>query len=296
MKVLVAGASGFVGSWVSRDLLRAGHEVVGLRRRRIPQSSQSAVSWVQADLGDGELSWAARVGSVDAVVNAVGLLTQSGRQTFERVVVGGTRRLLRAARNLNAQTFVQVSANGVQAARVAYQVAKLDAESAVRESGLSWTILRPSIVYGPGDDVTTRFGKLANRGLVPVVGDGRYRWMPLAVWDLAQAVRGCMESDRFAGEIIHLCGPDDVSFGEWVDLVRSQARRRGVRVRIPEWAARLGAAVAGHLPRARIDADALEMLLEGNSCSQGDAGLRRLGVTPTRLQEGISLTLGSTNL
>ena len=200
--ILVTGASGFVGSHVLPELLGAGHRVVALvrspqagRARPSAPARQPAPQAVELRTGDvlapGTLP--AALAGVDAVVHLVAIPRDwNGGKDLLRVNLGGTRNLLAAMREAGVRRLVHLGALGVEDREdLHYAKSKARAEQAVRESGLDWTILKPSLLFGPRDGFFNIVAGLVRIPfpLVPVPGDGRSRFQPLHVADLALCVR-----------------------------------------------------------------------------------------------------------
>ena len=237
--VAVAGATGFVGRAVVRELLDRGWSVRALVR----EPRKAAASLPRNDLltlviGDSTKS-SALVAGASACVNAVGLLREtSGGQTFKRVHVENTRDLVEACRSAGVTRFVQVSALGVSAAgKTPYQQTKYQAEQLVRRSGLEWTILRPALIHGRDSGFVTLakgwvtgakqpwfFLPYFSRGVLtsdlPLAAIRREAATvaPVAVEDVAWAVGESLARPDAVGEIFNLCGPEELT---WPTLLRT---------------------------------------------------------------------------
>ena len=137
----------------------------------------------------------------DAVVNCVGILAESGRQTFERVHYLGPARLARLAREAGVERLVHISAIGADPrSRSAYARSKAEGEAAVRDAFPTATILRPSVVFGPEDQFFNRFAAMAMISpVLPLIGGGRTRFQPVYVGDVADAVLKCLEDPAAGG-------------------------------------------------------------------------------------------------
>lgn len=289
MRVFLAGATGHVGGAILDRLLEEGHEVSALCRGAATLAGRKGVTPVPGDIGSRD--WAGALEGHAAVINAVGLIRARGTNTFERVVVEGTRNLVEACRDHGVPRFVQVSANGIDSARVPYQTTKLAAEAIVKASGLRWTILRPSVVYGPRDDFTNRFASLMRLGVVPYFGHGRYSLAPVADLDVAAAVTTCLSTKAAEGRTFHLCGPERIEFRRLLKEIKAASGRRALIVRAPKWAGYALAAVFGRMEWFPADLDALKMLFAGNTCAEED-WKRVLGIQPRPFGPGVRAYLG----
>ncbi len=242
--VALAGASGFVGRHVARELLSRGHGVRALvrdrdkARRALPGDAGARLRIVQGDPFDPEAVRELLAGA-DACVNAIGIIREAaGGQTFKRVHVDTTRALVGGCRDHGVTRFIQVSALGVHdEGRTKYQKTKWEAEQIVRRSGLDWTILRPAMIHGPdGEFIRTAaawcrgqappwiFLPYFTRGevidaSVPLPASHRVdpRVQPVWVMDVARACAACVEGEPAIGEVYNLAGPETLT---WPQLLR----------------------------------------------------------------------------
>ncbi len=269
MNVLVSGGSGFVGSEIVRQLVAAGHRVRVLSRgfRRLDPAVRSVHGSV---LDPGCLPEACA--GCDAVVHLVGIISEIGGQTFERVHVDGTRNLLAAARAAGVPRFIHMSALGTRPDAVArYHRTKWAAEESVRASGLDWTLFRPSLVFGPGDHFVGLFARISRWSpVLPVMGDGQALLQPVAVDEVARCFVGALAEPRSIGRTFDLCGSERLSFDAVLDAILAATGRRRMKLHIPLPIARLQAAVMESVfPRvlrrpSPLNRDQLLMLSEDN--------------------------------
>ena len=236
-RVLVTGASGFVGSGLCRALTNAEYEVVGLVRKPPPEEHHiPGVAYVTGDIRDASSLTEEAFAGCGYVVHCVGIITENhGRgQNFEAVHIGGTDHVLRAARRAGiAGRFVYISAIGADPkASSQYSRTKARAESLVRDSGLPYTIFRPSIIMGPGAEFLHQMEALIRRPpltpsplpFVPVPGKGRNRFQPVDLRDLTACVLQSLSDAATAGQTYEIGGADQVTFDE---LIRGVAARIG---------------------------------------------------------------------
>jgi uncharacterized protein YbjT (DUF2867 family) len=223
MRVMVLGAGGFIGRHIVAELLAQGHDVVGVVRR-IDDIAEAlpTVAFVAMDLAqalDPDI-WSAQIEGVDIVVNAAGLLR--GRD-LDAVHVVMPRALHIAAQHSGVSRIVLISAISARPdVETDYSTSKLAGEEALKSSGLPWTILRPSLVYGDGSYGGTSLmrGMAGLPLLVPIPGDGRFTFTPIHVRDLARAVRLVCEEPQFAGQTLEPVGPDTLTLRELLTRYR----------------------------------------------------------------------------
>ena len=230
MKVIIAGGTGFLGRHVSEALVSAGHSVLLLARGAGPTLAADGAGLLRADVTAGALPLGAMRGS-DAIVNLIGIKGERGTQTFESVHVEATRHLIAAAEDLGIRRFIQISVVCSRPdPRSAYHDTKWRAEELVRSSGLDWTILKPGVIYGPGDDMVTHLVKMIRFAPVfPVVGRGDSFLQPVHAGDVAAAIVGALGTDRSIGKAYDIVGPDRLTLRTVVETV---ARAVGLRLRV----------------------------------------------------------------
>lgn len=246
------------------------------------------VETVTADVVTGDGIEPALQG-VERVAHLVAVIVERGPQTFDAVIRGGTERVLEAARAAGVRKFVYVSAIGADPdPRFPYWAAKRRAEQAVIGSGLTYTILRPSIVFGPDDEFFSRLAGLVRwNPVVPVAGDGKTRFQPIWVEDLAACIAACLEEGTHDGQIIEVGGPEQLTYEEMLDAVRRELGRRRLKVHVPLPLVRLAAgAMEALLPQPPVTRHQLAMLAK-DSIAEIDAVPRCFGFTPKSLSEGL---------
>ncbi len=229
--VTVFGGSGFVGRYVVRALARDGWRVrVACRRPDLafhlqPLGRVGQVMAVQANLRSPD-SVASALRGAEAVVNLVGILAETGAQTFSTVHAGGARAVAEAAKAAGVSNMAHISAIGADAHfAAAYSRSKAEGEAAVLAAVPTAVILRPSVIFGPEDDFFNRFATMARYfPVVPVVG-GQTKFQPVYVGDVADAVAAALAGRAKPGAIYELGGPEVKSFGELVNYILKVTER-----------------------------------------------------------------------
>ena len=255
--VTIFGGSGFLGRYAVRALAKRGYRIRAACRRPDlagflqPMGDVGQVQPVQANLRFPESVRQAAEGA-HVVVNAVGLLASSGRQTFQAVHVDGARAAARAAREAGARRFIHISAIGASASSSArYAQTKAAGEAAVLEEFPEAVILRPSIVFGPEDEFFNRFAAMARVSpVLPLIGGGRTRFQPVFVGDVAQAIADVADGAGQAGTVYELGGPEVLSFRELLERTLAYAGRSRGFLSLPFWLAKLQALLTWPLPNA----------------------------------------------
>ena len=238
--VTVFGGSGFVGRHVVRALARRGWRVRNACRRPDlaghlqPLGASGQIHSVQANLRF-PASVKAALRNADAVVNLVGILSETGKQSFEALQAQGAGTIAQAAAEAGIAAFVHMSAIGADAASgSAYARSKAAGEQAVLAAVSSAVILRPSIVFGPEDDFFNRFAAMARVSpVLPLIGGGDTKFQPVFVGDVAQAAALALDGEAKAGVVYELGGPEVKSFRELLAYVLEVTGRARVLAPIP---------------------------------------------------------------
>lgn len=272
MKVLLTGASGFIGRHLMTAFLERGHRVVALSRSGA--SPHPEVHAVEGDVASGEGLELAAAGA-DAVVHLVGIIHEAGPSaTFEKVHIRGTANMLAAAESVGVRRFVHMSALGVEhPAGSGYMTSKARAEELVARSGLDWTVFRPSLVFGVGDaffgDTLAKLVKLPP--IIPLIGHGRFPMRPVWVGDVALAFTQALERPATIGRRYTLVGPQEYRFRDLLELVRDALGLRKPIVSVPLPLMRLVIPMLALLPSPPITRDQLTMLVQGNTGDPAEA-------------------------
>jgi Nucleoside-diphosphate-sugar epimerases len=243
--ILVTGASGFVGSYAVPALLRAGHRVVALVRSpeagslvldRLPEADRANVELRTGDVTrPGSLRDA--LAGVDAVLHLVALPSdRRGGEDLRLVNTEGTRAVVAAMRAAGVKRLVHMGAMGVvDDPTLHYASSKAKAEALVAASDLAWTILKPSLQFGPGDGFFNIIADLVRMspGIVPVPGDGKSRFQPISVADVAAVVARAFADDGTIGAALDLGGPRYWTYREITQEVLTAMDRKRAIVPMP---------------------------------------------------------------
>jgi uncharacterized protein YbjT (DUF2867 family) len=283
MRVLVTGASGFIGGLLVDALIAAGVEVVPAVRdtagasRRWPDLHPLAVDFA-ADTDPAV--WRPRLVGVDAVVNAVGLFRESPQQSFETVHVRAPQALFAACADVGVARVVQLSALGAdQQATTAYHRSKKQADAFLLSLPLNATVLQPSLVFGADGASTRLFLGLAALPLVPLPGGGTQQVQPVHVDDLVAAVLAVLSASSPA-RLLAVVGPQAISLRDYLQCLRGGLGLGRLRVLpVPMTVARGAAMLGSRLKHSLLDRDALSMLERGNTADAAPLA-RALGRAP----------------
>ena len=308
MVVLVTGATGFLGRRVVHELLERRHQVRCLVRtpgtERIFDHRTVEVQYGNV-LDTASLSNAFY--DVEAVVHLVGIIRPRRRNSFEGVHREGTANVLAAAKESGASHFVHVSVVGAANDQsYPYLYTKWQGEREIIESGVQYTIFRPCVLFGEGDEFLNALAGLVRLfPMVPVVGSGKNRYHPLAVDDLARCIAMTLGREDLKGQTLDLGGTKRMSYNQMVTEVASAMGKRRWRIHLPVWLMYAAAMVSqGFMPRPPITTDQLKMLSIRSVADLGEVE-RVFGFTPRPMEgnidfvnavgvaDGIQMLLGS---
>ncbi len=255
MKILLTGATGFIGGHIARGLQQAGHQVLPVSRQQGHDFRQMLT----------EADWLPLLQGVDAVINSVGIIVETGGQTFENLHYRAPAALFRACEQAGVRRVIQISALGVDdQAFTAYQLSKKAADDVLRGLDLDWFVLRPSLVYGQGGSSMAMFRQMAALPVIPLVGDGQQPIQPVHVDDVVATVIHCLQAHP-AQRTLDVVGAHALSFVDWLQLIRTT----GGKKRAPVLSAPVGLIMASaqwmRFVVPILHPDNLRMLQKGNT-------------------------------
>ena len=264
MIALVTGATGFVGRNVVKALCARGMQVRCLVRR---PGREAVLAGQDVDVHYGSIgdpgALRAAFYNLDVVVHLVAVIRESGKATFQEVNLRGTENVVAVAQREGVKHLVHVSAIGAAAdTRYPYLYSKWKAEQAVAGSGLPYTILRPSILFGEGDEFINALAGLVRAfPIVPVAGSGKNRFQPIAVVELARCIAEAAGNEEMVGRTIEIGGPEHLSYNDIVDIIARTYGLRRLKLHIPVPIMRpVVKLMETVLPKSPVTTDQLRML------------------------------------
>ncbi len=301
MKISIIGGTGFVGSYLIDALVQAGHSL----RLLVREGSENKLPTVSSvplpyEVVNGDISQpaalAACVAGCDAVIYLIGILREDHTRgiTYAETQLHGVERTIEAAKQAGVPQFLLMSANGVKAQGTPYQTTKYQAEQRVRDSGMAWTIFRPSVIFGEPRgkmEFCTQLQQQLIKPPIPAplffpgvqIGQaGEFCLAPVHVSDVAAAFVNSVNNPACYGKTFALCGPDAVS---WKTIIQTLAHASGYRQKLaipaPAEIIKFVANVFATQSWFPITRDQIVMLLEGNTCDNPLAW-QVLGIQPKR--------------
>lgn len=287
MKVSIIGGTGFVGTYLIKVLLKNKHTPRVLVRAgsedKLPQAAECEV--VVGDIADQQALQSLIQGS-DAVIYLPGILREQARLgiTFESIQYQGAKTCIDIARSNSVKHFLLMSANGVKAVGTPYQTSKYRAEQYLKQSGLNWTIFRPSVIFGHPHGKMEFCTQLLNELVEPPIPAplffpclrpfqaGQFQLAPVFVEDVANAMNNALQQPKAINQCFELCGAQSVT---WANIIQTLAKASGRRSKFalpaPVEVVKLVAAIFDKQAWFPITRDQLIMLMESNVCTSQTA-------------------------
>ena len=299
MKTAIIGGTGFVGSYIVDALLDAGHEPHVLVRSG-SEAKLHRAGECKVTTGDLESPGAvdALVSGCDAVIYNVGILREFPGKgiTFEALQYRGAKTVAEAAKRAGVRRFMLMSANGIDSAQTPYQTTKLKAEAMIRDSGLDYTIFRPSVIFGDPRG-TMEFATQLYRDMVrvplPAVGfhtglspaHGEVLMSPVHVRDVADAFVNALSDESTIGKCFVLGGPEVVSWPQMLQRIGDAVGKKKLILPMPIGFMKFGATLLDWLPFFPVTKDQLTMLADGNT-AEPDELASLIGREPMEFSPG----------
>jgi NADH dehydrogenase len=277
MKVFVTGATGFVGRNVLRAIRGKGHKITAFVRSgseyRLPFIEDLNVAYGDVTEPD---TLADAIKGADAVIHLVGIIREFASRdiTFEKLHYEATCNVVKAAVDAGVGRFIFMSANGAAREGVsAYQTTKWRAEEVVKNSGIDWTIFRPSVIFGDSDGLMEFTSELAGvigkAPVMPVFGNGLYKLDPVFVEDVAECFADSLDNKQASGKVFHLGGGNPVTFAKIIQTIgKAIGFRKKKSINVPFGIVVPVAKLMGRFSFFPVTADQLAMLKDGNVCPE----------------------------
>ena len=271
-KIFFTGGTGFVGTEILKELAENKYKVKVLTHNQKPKVSSKLIEVVNGNVLDID-SFIDSIKGCDVIIHLVGIIREIPWKgvTLERLHVEATRNMIEAAKQNKIKRFIHMSANGAKPKGTKYATTKYRAEQLVKNSGLTYTIFRPSIIFGEHDNFVNQLDRQMRFGVVPYIGDGNYQLQTVSVKTVAEAFVKAINNKKAFNKVYHLGGPEVYSYKELLDKIARVKGKKIVKVSIPIWFVRIFASLFGLLPQFPITNEQLTMLLEDNKCDSDKA-------------------------
>ncbi|MES9905060.1 MAG: SDR family oxidoreductase [Sedimenticola sp.] len=294
MRILITGATGFIGSHITQAMIKAGHHVIlCVRNPATAQQRFQVAECIQVDFTQEQevVIWVPRLKNIDIVINAVGIIREHGMQTFDALHRDAPTVLFQACEIAQVKRVIQISALGAdETALSQYHLSKRAADEALSQLKLEWAVLMPSIVYGSNAKSMALFKAVASLPVIPLVDAGDQPVQPIHISDLMVAVLDCVETKQPIQKRIELVGPEPITMRELYSRLRNWLGFAQPRfAAIPYSITLLFARWTGFLTKRPISEEAVQMLKRGNT---GDVGnfVNTYGYLPKSFDQALSET------
>lgn len=290
-RVFITGGTGFVGRNIVRALGDRPIRILARDRAEAVRLKSPNMEVVTGDVTDAETLRGA-IDGCEAVIHLVAIIEEEGDSTFDGVIRGGTVNVVREAERAGVDRLLHMSAMGARNdPRFGYFEAKWQAEQVVEQSGIPWTIFRPSIIFGPGDGFVTLLARLIKMApVIPVVGSGRSLFQPIAVEEVAEAYVHALDEPATAAHVYELGGGKIYTYEELLDAVAAQLNARKPKVHVPIGLMKSVVRLSSPLPKAvrpPVTSEQLKMLAIDNATNRS-ATADLIGRAPIRLEDGLA--------
>lgn len=292
MRILLTGASGFLGRAIATVLLAHGHRVVGCvraperARRCLPDMELIAADFAK-DHEPGV--WQPRLAGVDVVINAVGIIRETPTQTFAALHEKAPIALFRACRDVGVNRVIQISALGADDAAVSrYHLSKKTADDFLRTLDLDWTIVQPSLVFGAGGGSAQLFTRMAAAPVIVTLGRAEQPVQPIHIEDLSALVAKLVHTRDYVRQTVAAVGPRALALRAWLhEIRRGLGLPKTIEIALPQPLVNLAARIGDRFPSMPLSSETLGMLERGNTADATTIE-RALGRPPRPPQTFIS--------
>jgi len=277
--ILVTGAAGYVGSHIVKRLVETGQSVRALVRNRAWAQAEGRLTNLNIEWAEGDVTKPATLASAmqgaDAVIHTVAIAIEKGGRKYETINYQGTVNVVDAAKAAGVKRFINISQLGADA-QLPYRflASKGKAQDYVATSGLDWTALRPSVIWGPEDEFANTFARLAPISplIYPIIGDGQAKFQSVWVEDLVTAVVRSLDDPSTIHQDLEIGGPEVLTIAEIErrTLQAIDAKRQLIPFPVP--LLRVVVAVMSLLPAPPVTSSLLDLLAVDNTTSNNAIG------------------------
>jgi uncharacterized protein YbjT (DUF2867 family) len=288
--IFIAGASGFVGGHLVDFLLSKGHKVKCLARSK---KTITSLAEKGAEVVPGDITHAETLRGVlrpeDIVIHLVGIIEEKGDATFQSIHVEGTKNLVAEAAKAGVRHFFYQSALGADKnSWSGYLKTKAEAEEMVMQSGIPWTIFRPSLIVGPWDGFTRKImDMLKFSPVIPLPGEGKAKFQPIYIEDWLTCINRVIDEPATFCGTFDIGGPEQLAYRQIVEELSRAAGYRKPTFSIPMGFMKLSASILERfLPSPLVTTDQLRLLEQDNICDI-DSVSRNFGFFPIKLADAL---------
>jgi len=285
--VVIFGASGFLGRYIV-SILSQDNCLIKVFVRKPDEAKHLTLMGKlgQVELHQGNITDKNSVKKVvygaNKVINLVGILEEKSQQKFNSIHVVGASNIAQACLKHKIDSLIHISALGLYDGKHSkYANSKLVAEAKIKKIFKKTIILRPSVIFGPEDDFTNKFAKMASISpFIPLINKGLTKFQPVYVKDVAKAVYVVIHNNKYLGGTYSLGGPEVISFKEIIDFILLKIRKKRIYIPLSFPSIKLIAILFSVFPSAPITLDQVRLLEKDNVVPEKEKGFKELGIKP----------------
>jgi len=272
MKILLTGASGFIGRHVLQKLEQNNHKVIACCRnpeKLFFKSKNTHILPLDFTSLSTESDWLPHLENVDAVINCVGIIAESKQQTFQTLHATTPTALFKAAEQSGVKKIIQISALGAdESADSVYHLSKKAADDAVKKLAVDWYVLQPSIVYGEGAQSMALFHALAASPVHALIDGGEQLMQPIHVSDVVATVIQCLDPKSIPNQTLPLVGAEPITFKQLLQQLRKRlGKKPAPTFSISGGLAQRSVFLGKWLGEPTFNAESISMLRRGNAAN-----------------------------
>ncbi len=288
--VVIFGASGFVGRYIVAILAKEYWKIKVFVRKPDQAKHLTLIGKLgQVTIYQGNISNKNSVDKIiygaNKVINLVGILEENNKQNFSSVHIGGSTNIAESCLKHKINSLIHISALGIyDGMHSKYAKSKLEAEQNIKKIFQKTIILRPSVIFGPEDNFTNKFARMASISpFIPLINNGLTKFQPVYVKDVAKAVSAVINNNFHLGKTYNLGGPEIISFKEIIDFVLLKIRKKRIYFSLSFPMAKLIGIIFSIVPVAPITLDQVRLLEKDNIVPEKEKGFKELGIKPSSI-------------
>ena len=285
--VVIFGASGFIGRYVVSILLQDNYLIKVFVRKPDEAKHLTLMGKLgQVEIYQGNITDKKGVQNIvdgaNKVINLVGILEEKSQQKFINTHVEGASNIAEACLKHKTESFIHISALGLYDGKHSkYAESKLVAEEKIKKIFKKTIILRPSVIFGPEDNFTNKFARMASISpFIPLINKGLTKFQPVYVKDVAKAVHVVINNNKYIGQTYSLGGPEVISFKDIIDFILLKIRKKRIYIPLSFPQIKLMAIFFSILPNAPITLDQVRLLEKDNIVLKKEKSFKELGIKP----------------
>lgn len=289
--IVVLGAAGFLGRYVVSLLVKRGYIVrAGVRnpdkaRHLLVMGYLKQVTIYPCNIIDAN-DVNHIINGADIVINLVGILSEKKKQNFINVHLNGSINVANACNKNKIKSLTHVSALAIdKSLKSIYAKTKLEAEKNIKSIFNNTIIIRPSVIFGPEDDFTNKFAKMALISpFMPLINKGLTKFQPVSVLDVAKAIEMVILNKTHIGNTYNLGGPEIFTFKEIISLILESIEKERFYINISFSLAKIMAIFTSFIPNSPITLDQVKLLENDNIVTKKSKGFSELGIKPSSMK------------